>query len=63
MPKSRPEFWRPKLARNVERDREVHTLLEELGWDVMVIWECEARTVDTARARLAPFLGSASCSN
>lgn len=59
MPKSRPEFWRPKLARNVERDREVRTLLEGLGWEIMVLWECQARTVDTATSRLAPFLGDA----
>lgn len=56
MPKSRPEFWGPKLARNVERDREVRAALGELGWDVMVLWECEARTVDAAASRLAPFL-------
>jgi DNA mismatch endonuclease (patch repair protein) len=37
MPKSRPEFWQPKLARNVERDGEVRAALEELGWDVMVL--------------------------
>jgi len=39
-PSTRPEFWRTKIARNVERDREVRTALEEQGWRRLVIWEC-----------------------
>ena len=57
IPKSRPEFWEPKLHRNVERDGEVHLALEKLGWDVIVLWECEARTVDAASKKLGPLLG------
>src|SRR4051794_28993549 len=40
-PKSRLEFWRPKLETNKERDRVVAARLHELGWSVMTIWECE----------------------
>ena len=39
-PSTRPEFWRTKIARNVERDREVRTGLKEQGWRRLVIWEC-----------------------
>ncbi|MAS08449.1 MAG: very short patch repair endonuclease [Ahrensia sp.] len=42
-PKTREEFWRKKIDGNVERDREIHTKLEALGWKVIVIWECETR--------------------
>lgn len=43
LPKSRLEFWEPKLAGNAERDKRQQAALEALGWTVMVIWECETR--------------------
>lgn len=42
-PSTRPEFWREKLGRNVERDRENVDALLELGWRVLVVWECATR--------------------
>lgn len=56
VPKSRPEYWLPKLARNKARDSESLAALEALGWDVLTLWECEARSVEAATERLAPFL-------
>ena len=55
-PRSRPEYWIPKLARNKARDAENLAALEALGWDVLTLWECEARSVEAAAERLAPFL-------
>lgn len=43
LPKSRLEFWEPKLTGNVERDKRNRAALESAGWEVMVIWECETR--------------------
>ncbi|CDX24415.1 DNA mismatch endonuclease of very short patch repair [Mesorhizobium plurifarium] len=40
-PKTRLEYWGPKLRRNRERDQQVGASLEELGWHVMTVWECE----------------------
>ena len=40
LPKSRLDFWLPKLEGNRERDLKKQTLLRELGWNVMIIWEC-----------------------
>lgn len=34
------DFWRVKLARNAERDREVSGQLSSLGWRQLVVWEC-----------------------
>lgn len=39
MPVSNVDYWKPKLARNVERDREVTEALEAAGWTVLRIWE------------------------
>ena len=57
-PKTRLDYWLPKLARNQERDRQAVAALKALGWDVLTLWECEARTVDAAAERLAPFLSA-----
>ncbi|MVA99302.1 DNA mismatch endonuclease Vsr [Nitratireductor sp. CAU 1489] len=39
-PQSNVEFWAPKLERNMERDRQVRSKLEALGWRVVIVWEC-----------------------
>ncbi len=41
MPSSNADYWRKKIARNVERDGERSAALERLGWRVEVVWECE----------------------
>jgi len=43
MPKSRLDFWKPKLDGNVARDKRQRAKLRRMGWSVMVIWECETR--------------------
>ena len=42
-PSSNQEYWVPKIQRNVERDQINKKLLEESGWRVIVIWECELK--------------------
>jgi len=42
-PQSNSEYWEKKLDRTLERDKYNHALLEQLGWQVLVIWECETR--------------------
>jgi DNA mismatch endonuclease (patch repair protein) len=41
MPKSRSEFWKDKLTKNKERDQRNLKKLKELGWNVIVLWECD----------------------
>jgi DNA mismatch endonuclease, patch repair protein len=38
-PKVNTQYWGPKLARNVERDRKVTAALQSAGWTVLRIWE------------------------
>ncbi len=58
-PNSNVEYWNKKLDRNVERDRINIGLLEEAGWRVCVIWECETRNQDKLKATLEEFLSTA----
>lgn len=46
IPKSNIDYWIPKLKGNVERDKQHRKNLEELGWNVAVIWECETKKAD-----------------
>lgn len=42
-PKTRKEFWEAKFKSNIERDKMVFSKLQTLGWEVIVIWECEIK--------------------
>lgn len=57
MPRTKREFWEPKLASNVERDKVALTRLEHDGWGVLVIWECQMKDMDQLKLRVAEFLG------
>lgn len=41
MPKSNLDYWRPKLLRNVERDRAADAALADAAWQVLRYWEHE----------------------
>lgn len=43
LPSSRQDFWREKLGRNIERDKKNIDALIDLGWRVLVVWECSTR--------------------
>jgi DNA mismatch endonuclease (patch repair protein) len=57
MPKSRVEFWGEKLARNEERDRRSLEGLANLGWDYLIVWECQLKDRDALARRIRDFLG------
>lgn len=40
MPKSNTDFWRTKIESNRKRDQQNYQLLQESGWQVLVIWQC-----------------------
>lgn len=46
MPKSRIAFWSEKLESNKRRDEKNIQRLNELGWRVLVIWECQMTSKD-----------------
>ena len=58
LPKSRLDFWLPKLEGNRARDeRNIHSLVG-LGWRVLIVWECELAHKIELKNRITEFLGS-----
>lgn len=57
LPKSKLDFWGPKLETNRERDERNLALLAELGWDVLIIWECQTKNREELQTRIGEFLG------
>ena len=64
-PKTRTEFWLEKFDKNVKNDQTKQEKIRELGWKVIVIWECELKrsfqeTMDKVEKELTrkPFIGA-----
>jgi DNA mismatch endonuclease (patch repair protein) len=55
-PKTNRPFWRRKFFENVQRDRSVQRKLARLGWQVVVVWECELRDQAELTHRLRKLL-------
>lgn len=51
-PKTRPEFWSRKFDENARRDRLTLRRLRRLGWKVIVIWECQTKSLAALQRRL-----------
>lgn len=50
-PSSNEDYWRAKIQRNIERDKDNASKLRGAGWNVIVVWECELKKA-AAEARL-----------
>ncbi|MFH0785821.1 MAG: very short patch repair endonuclease [Pseudomonadota bacterium] len=53
IPKTNPIFWEEKLKENQERDERVQLELTDMGWEVLVIWQCQMKNLEYL---LASFL-------
>ena len=66
LPKTRRDYWEPKLRRNQDRDRRNQRLLRKMGWRVLVVWECQItddrRLATTLQRFLTPGGSKNGCS-
>lgn len=58
LPATRPEFWRLKLEGNAQRDQRHLLELSQLGWRVLVVWECGLRHAKSQLEELAALVRS-----
>lgn len=57
IPTSNLTYWKPKLERNVERDKQQQTQLLSNGWRVLIVWECETDDIKRLKSIICKFLG------
>ena len=53
MPKTNIEFWQDKIAANIKRDKSNQSDLAKMGWQVLVVWECDIKKDVTAAVKNA----------
>lgn len=58
MPLRNAKLWKAKFDNTVRRDRASIKALKELGWDVLVVWECEVLKASDLDHKLQEFLGT-----
>ncbi len=55
-PKSNRKFWDEKLDKNIARDKANFAKLQDLGWDIFVVWTCEVNNPVLLKQKLERFL-------
>lgn len=55
-PDTNKEFWNKKLDKNIARDKINMKKIKELGWDILVVWTCELKNMDTLKNKIISFL-------
>jgi DNA mismatch endonuclease (patch repair protein) len=53
IPKSNKNYWLPKIIGNVKRDKENDTKLRKLGWNVVIVWECQVKKTNRLATRFS----------
>lgn len=57
IPKTNVEYWENKLKTNVKRDKKNTADLEQAGWRVLVVWECEVKKdIELLSKRICRFI-------
>lgn len=56
MPKSNVSYWKTKLENNKKRDEKYQIELQSLGWDSLIIWECETKDITSLGRKIRGFL-------
>lgn len=59
-PKSRPNYWLPKIEANRRRDADQVTKLRAAGWRALVVWQCELKSQQRLTKRVQRFLATPS---
>ena len=55
-PKSQTYFWQSKLEQNKSRDLTVSNALRKQGWKLLIIWECQLKSIEKLKTKIRRFL-------
>jgi len=56
MPKTRVSYWEEKIVANRKRDRRCLRELRKMGWQTLIVWECDLKHSDKLMAKIKKFL-------
>jgi DNA mismatch endonuclease (patch repair protein) len=56
LPSTRPEFWSNKISMNMKRDQSALRNIRQVGWKVIVVWECQTHTAAALERNLRRLL-------
>ena len=57
IPKTNTAFWKNKISKNIERNENNIKNLKQLGWKVLIVWECEVENnINKIRGKINRFL-------
>lgn len=56
LPSSNLDYWVTKIEKNIERDNRKINELEKLGWNVVVIWQCEIKALKNRGIRFSKLI-------
>jgi len=57
-PKSKLEYWLPKLKKNRSRDLRLQRKLRSQKWGVLIVWQCELKDIEKMKYKIVKFLDS-----
>ena len=55
-PESNSEFWNRKIDSNIKRDEKNLKALRSMGWDVLIIWQCQMENKEKLRRKISEFM-------
>ncbi|MBS0606342.1 MAG: DNA mismatch endonuclease Vsr [Verrucomicrobia bacterium] len=55
-PKSRTDFWMNKFNANIKRDKQISENISNIGWNQLIIWECETNNEEQLTKKIKDFL-------
>lgn len=58
IPTTNIDYWKRKIQRNIERDKNCYEKIQNQGWRFLVLWECELKETKQLEKRLITFLDS-----
>jgi len=56
LPKSNRDYWVKKIKSNMDRDKLHIEELNNQGWSVLIVWECEVKNLHTLTQKIAEFI-------
>jgi DNA mismatch endonuclease (patch repair protein) len=57
LPKTRNEYWKPKIDGNKARDERTVNELKSIGWESLIVWQCETKSIEQVLGKIVTFLG------